>query len=61
MGGSVAGRGNFTAAAEFNAYGDPEAAHVVLSSLPAAKVTLVSWELCVQHALPWEQFDHVTS
>jgi pyrimidine-specific ribonucleoside hydrolase len=41
MGGSAARGGNVTAAAEFNAWADPEAAHVVLTSaLPTVMVGL---------------------
>ena len=41
MGGSAARGGNVTAAAEFNAWADPEAAHAVLTSaLPTVLVGL---------------------
>lgn len=49
MGGAVSGRGNTTAAAEFNIGFDPEAAHSVFSAWP--RIELVDWELCTRHAI----------
>jgi len=49
MGGSIRGVGNITAAAEFNAYADPEAAAVVFDAWPG--LTLVSWETTMAHSL----------
>ena len=49
MGGAVTGRGNTSAAAEFNIGFDPEAAHSVFSAWP--RIELVDWELCSRHAI----------
>src|SRR5260221_7686232 len=49
MGGAVTGRGNTSAAAEFNVGFDPEAAHSVFSAWPC--IELVDWELCTRHAV----------
>lgn len=55
MGGTIRGEGNVTAAAEFNAWADPEAAHRVLGC--GAALTLVSWETTLDHAVPWDAWD----
>jgi len=55
MGGSVTGRGNTTAAAEFNVGFDPEAAHVVFSAWP--RIELVDWELCTRHAIEFAMIE----
>ena len=47
-----AGKGNITPNAEFNFYQDPEAANVVLGQL-GCRPTLITWELCLDHSLPW--------
>jgi len=49
MGGAVSGRGNTSAAAEFNIGFDPEAAHSVFSAWP--RIELVDWEVCTRHAI----------
>lgn len=41
-----------TTSAEFNFYSDPEAAYVVLNQLKSP-ITMVTWETCDKHALPW--------
>jgi purine nucleosidase len=59
MGGSVDGRGNTTAAAEFNILVDPEAASLVFEACQAKSipVSLLSWETTLAHPVPlatWE-------
>lgn len=49
MGGNHLGIGNITKSAEFNFFTDPEAAHVVLSSL-SCPITIVPWETCTDRA-----------
>jgi inosine-uridine nucleoside N-ribohydrolase len=41
-----------TTSAEFNFYSDPEAAYVVLNQLKTP-ITIVTWETCEKHSLPW--------
>ncbi|KAJ3416066.1 Envelope glycoprotein [Chytridiales sp. JEL 0842] len=59
MGGCLHARGNANRGGEFNFHADPEAAHILFTSsasLPPSsppKITLVTWETTVQHALPW--------
>ncbi|XP_053381444.1 pyrimidine-specific ribonucleoside hydrolase RihA-like isoform X2 [Mercenaria mercenaria] len=53
MGGNHEGKGNMTTSAEFNFYSDPEAAYVVLNQLKSP-ITIVTWETCDRHSLPWE-------
>lgn len=55
MGGTVYGRGNTTAAAEFNIYADPEAASVVFGA--DIETVVVPWEPCVTHFLTGEEVD----
>ncbi|XP_052806824.1 inosine-uridine preferring nucleoside hydrolase-like isoform X2 [Mya arenaria] len=55
MGGNHHGKGNMTVAAEFNFYFDPEAAYVVLNQLKAP-ITIVTWETCMEHSIPWDNF-----
>ncbi len=57
FGGAVSCGGDVTAAAEFNMYGNPEAARTVLSH-PATK-TLVPLDVSQQVVLTFEQFDRV--
>ncbi|KAK6195642.1 hypothetical protein SNE40_001027 [Patella caerulea] len=60
MGGNYKGEGNITPSAEFNFYTDPEAAHIVLSDL-GCPITLVCWELCLEHSFPWEIYHELRS
>ncbi|KAJ3011891.1 hypothetical protein HKX48_006606 [Thoreauomyces humboldtii] len=67
MGGCLFAKGNSNRAAEFNINCDPEAAHIVFNSASqlgtptsAPKLTLVTWELTVEHGFPWSFFDHLT-
>jgi purine nucleosidase len=59
MGGTIRGQGNVTAAAEFNAWADPEAARRVFAA--GLRPELVSWETTVEHAVPWETWDAWTA
>ncbi|CAB3387808.1 Hypothetical predicted protein [Cloeon dipterum] len=53
MGGNTAAVGNATSTAEFNFLHDPEAAHIVLASAQS-HITLVPWETCQAHGLPYK-------
>ncbi|XP_069683399.1 nucleoside hydrolase-like isoform X2 [Periplaneta americana] len=54
MGGNSGGIGNVTAAAEFNFYCDPEAAHVVIHNM-RCPITIFPWEAAFLHGrLPYE-------
>jgi purine nucleosidase len=55
MGGTVYGRGNTTAAAEFNIYADPEAAGIVFAA--DIDTVVVPWEPCVTHYLTGIEVD----
>ncbi len=55
MGGTVYGRGNTNAAAEFNIYADPEAAQIVLTA--GLETVMVPWEACVAHFMAGERVD----
>ena len=55
MGGAVTGHGNMTAAAEFNIYFDPEAAHVVFEAFPL--IELVDWEAVLRHGFRHDTFN----
>jgi purine nucleosidase/non-specific riboncleoside hydrolase len=57
MGGTVYGRGNTTAAAEFNIYADPEAAHIVLTA--GIDTVVVPWEACVAHFMSGTRVDEL--
>jgi purine nucleosidase/non-specific riboncleoside hydrolase len=57
MGGTVYGRGNTTAAAEFNIYADPEAAHIVLTA--GVDTIVVPWEACVAHFMSGTRVDEL--
>lgn len=55
MGGTIRGQGNVTAAAEFNAWCDPEAfARVLRAGAPTA---IVSWETTLDHRVPWPDWE----
>ncbi|XP_060579042.1 nucleoside hydrolase-like isoform X1 [Ruditapes philippinarum] len=60
MGGNHEGKGNMTTSAEFNFYSDPEAAYVVLNQLKTP-ITIVTWETCEKHSLPWDWFKEFQS
>ncbi len=53
MGGTIAGQGNATAAAEFNAYVDPEAVARVLAA--GLRLEIVSWETTLDHRIPLDE------
>lgn len=55
MGGTVYGRGNTTAAAEFNIFADPEAAAIVFSA--DIEIVVVPWEPCVTHNMTGDDVD----
>jgi purine nucleosidase len=58
MGGTIAGRGNTEImTAEFNIYGDPEAAYMTLQSFPES--TMVSWETTLYHPLTSQQYEEL--
>lgn len=56
MGGNIEAKGNTYVSAEFNFHFDVEAAHVVLNQL-TCPVSLITWEVCLYHAFPWEFYD----
>lgn len=53
MGGNIEAKGNTFVTAEFNFHFDSEAAHIVLNEF-TSPISLVTWEVCLQHALPWD-------
>ncbi|KAL9981520.1 hypothetical protein ACROYT_G010228 [Oculina patagonica] len=57
MGGNYEAKGNTSVSAEFNFHFDVEAAHVVLNQL-TCPVSMVTWEFSLNHAFPWEFYDH---
>eukprot|EP00605_Chrysophyceae_sp_TOSAG23-4_P002722 GSChrysophyteH1.ASY1.ANO1.3001.1 assembled CDS len=62
MGGSCNGLGNVTRTAEFNIHADCEAAEAVfkyyhLEENGSTQVTVVSWDLCKDAAVPWGLYD----
>ena len=56
MGGNFEAKGNSHVSAEFNFHFDVEAAYIVLNKL-TCPISLVTWEFCLNHALPWEFYD----
>lgn len=56
MGGCIHSKGNHTVTAEFNFCVDPEAAHIFLNEFKCP-ISLVSWEMCLDHPMEWEFFD----
>lgn len=56
MGGCIHSKGNHTVTAEFNFCVDPEAAHIFLEEFKCP-ISLVSWEMCVDHSMEWKFFD----
>jgi purine nucleosidase/non-specific riboncleoside hydrolase len=59
MGGTVYGRGNTTAAAEFNIYADPEAAHIVLTA--GIETVIAPWEACAAHMISGTDLDALSA
>lgn len=57
MGGTDAAKGNASATAEFNIFGDPEAAAICLSAFAPAQPEMITWEATVAHALDWDFVD----
>ena len=57
MGGNVEAKGNHTLpCAEFNFLCDVESGHIALNEL-MCPVVIVSWEICLKHALKWDFYD----
>ncbi len=59
MGGTYASQGNTNIVAEFNIHSDPEAAEIVLAAF--CRATMISWELSVEYAVPWDAFERLRS
>lgn len=57
MGGNYQGVGNVTSCAEFNFFGDPEAANIVLAE-SKCPIYIYPWELCLEasKATPLKEF-----
>ena len=60
MGGNIEGKGNASVSGEFNFHQDPEAVHVVLNEV-TCPVTMVTWEVCLNHGYEWNFYDKYTS
>jgi len=60
MGGSIRGRGNLAASAEFNFHLDPEAVHMVLTKFHSDKLTMIDWDITEANPLTWTQFYEIT-
>lgn len=56
MGGTVEGKGNETAVAEFNFSCDPEAASIVLGEAECS-IRLVPYEPCLKHSVEWGWYE----
>lgn len=56
MGGTYKAMGNETWTAEFNFYGDPEAARIVLEA-GFKDVTILPWEVSVEQMLLWPEYE----
>ena len=57
MGACLAGPGNVTPTAEFNAYADPDALQVCLRH---CTMTWASWELCKENVIHFDEWDAIT-
>jgi purine nucleosidase len=60
MGGTYKAMGNETWAAEFNFYGDPEAARIVLEA-GFNDLWILPWEVAVEEMLLWQEYEAFTS
>lgn len=60
MGGAYLAQGNTANyPAEFNIFGDPEAAKVVFDNWP--NLTMVSWEATIDHGIPYDSLQRLLS
>jgi len=59
LGGCGNGEGNVTRTAEFNIYADPEAAREVFGFEWSLGITVLPWELLLNHPIPWDDFDRL--
>ena len=48
-----------TRTAEFNIYADPEAAREVFGFEWSLGITVLPWELLLNHPIPWDDFDRL--